>query len=148
MTLCVLSFHSQHVLKFYCNSYGRSLLEDGMIQISRQPGWHGKESYPICPSTMVWYKKELGRSSHPITSHTGTELRKPLFCGLNKTPANSPKSDLSQFNTWSKLISVTVENHSLDFGDELNPPQMQAELYLLHQAEMEESLRNINCLKM
>lgn len=118
-----------------------------MIQISRQPGWHGKESYLICPSTIVWYKKELGRSSHQITSHTGTELRKPLFCGLNKTPANSPKSALSQFNTWSKLISVTVENHSLDLGDELNPPQMQAELYLLHQAEMEDFPEEYKLLK-
>ncbi|KAL1273498.1 hypothetical protein QQF64_029360 [Cirrhinus molitorella] len=76
------------------------------------------------------------------------ELREPFFCGLNQESANHPELDFSQYNTWSELIAATVKTLSLEGkGDGTKTPQTQAELYLLHQAQIENFPEEYKLLK-
>jgi len=112
-----------------------------LVELSAISSWFQGPTFLYLPH------EQWPKSPALSTEEVGTELRKPLFCGLNQAPVNSPKSSQSQFNTWSELIAATVETLSLDLGAKIKPSQTEAEIYVLQQAQMEDFPEEYKLLK-
>lgn len=103
-----------------------------LAELSPTSHWVRGPSFLTLPSHQ-WPK-------HPniASDDVALELRKPLFCGQTQVSSSLSKLNPSQFNTWSQLVSYTIENFSPDSTPENRLSQNQAELLLLRHAQEED----------